>query len=85
MDNVKDSKSLSSDDSVWFTTHLLTPNELSPANPDNNPIINNWAILPNDCIQGQAYKSEADYKAAPDAHQRINTHGVSKNWACNYH
>ena len=45
IDNVKNSKCLSLDDSVWFITRPHTPDELSSANPDDNPIINNWVFF----------------------------------------
>ena len=76
--NIKDWKSLNLDDPVWFITRTLIPNEPLSANHDNDTIINNSGILPNSCIQGTPYNIDAEYISAPNGHQRINTHGVSK-------
>ena len=75
--NVKDSKSVHSEDKVWFT--LTNNNQTdSLAEKDNgNSIIDNWVILPNGSIAGTVYQTIKEFNEAPLIHSKTDTHGVA--------
>ena len=50
--NVKDSKSVHSNDKVWFTSSISNPVDSPVEKNNDNSIIDNWVILPNGYITG---------------------------------
>ena len=74
---VKDSKSIQPNDKLWFTVRTQKPEYMSTENQEKNMIVDNWVVLPNGCIAGTAYRTDSEFKKAPEAHLKTDTHGVS--------
>ena len=53
-DDAKDTKSLNSNDKVWFTSSINNRVDLRVKKNNDNSIIDNWVILLNGCIVGTA-------------------------------
>ena len=79
IDNVKDSKSLKYNDTVWYNSCIHVPKMVSSESNDDNLVIDNWVILPNGCIAGTAYVNEKELEEAPNSDQKTDTHGVPNN------
>ena len=77
IDNIKDSTLVDSKDKVWFTLPITNPIYPPVQKEDNISIIDNWVVLPNGCIAGTAYRTIADFNAAPLIHSKTDTHGVA--------
>ena len=74
---VKDSKSIQPNDKLWFTVRTQKPEYMSIENQEKNMIVDNWVVLPNGYIAGTAYRTDSEFKKAPEAHLKMDTHGVS--------
>ena len=79
INNVKDSKALNYDDTVWYTPRIHAPEFISSESNDDNLIIDNRVILPNGCIAGTAYKNDKELQEAPNTDQKTDTHRVPNN------
>ena len=70
INNVKDSKALKCNDTVWYTPRIHAPELMSSECNDDNLIIDNWVILPNGCIAGTAYDNDEELQEALDTDQK---------------
>ena len=77
IDNIKDSTLVDSKDKVWFTLPITNPIYPTVQKEENISIIDNWVVLSNGCIAGTAYRTIADFNAAPLIHSKTDTHGVA--------
>ena len=79
IENVKDSKALKYDNTVWYNSRIHAPEFVSSESNDKNLVIDNWVILPNGCIAGTSYKNDTELQQAPYTHRKTDTHGVINN------